>query len=162
MSMHYIDELVKRLYDSFHTKNPFEIAHNLKINIIYHSFSKNIYGIFISDNNTRQHIIGLSSSLSKIMRKFVLSHELGHAFLHPNLSRFHIEKHTLFVPDKFEREANLFAAALLIDNDKLYEYLKREESLEWIAYELEVPLELLKLKINNDNKNFCMVNERLY
>ena len=44
----------------------------------------------------------------------VLSHELGHAFLHSTKECAFIKNHTLLLTSKIEQEANLFAAELLI------------------------------------------------
>ena len=48
------------------------------------------------------------------MFKVVLSHELGHAFLHRTKDCAFIKNHTLLLTSKIEQEANLFAAELLI------------------------------------------------
>ena len=48
------------------------------------------------------------------MFKVVLSHELGHAFLHRTKDCAFIKNHTLLLTSKIEQEANLFAAELLV------------------------------------------------
>lgn len=44
----------------------------------------------------------------------VVAHELGHAFLHRTKECAFIKNHTLLLSSKVEREANIFAAELLI------------------------------------------------
>lgn len=152
--MDYISSLANNVLKQFGTNDPFEIASILNIEIIIRSFSNNLKGIFVQDNKTAKHIIILNSKLNYIMKKFVLSHELGHAFLHPDTSRYFIESHTLFSPCKLEMQANKFAAALLIDDNVLLEFIERGESIEILAYELEVPVELIRFKLEKADNIF--------
>ena len=51
------------------------------------------------------------------MFRVVVAHELGHAFLHRTKECAFIKNHTLLLTSWVEREANLFAAELLIPDD---------------------------------------------
>lgn len=139
------DDIVKR----YGSRDPFAICRFLNIEIVEFHFCENIKGFFVRDNWTNQIIIGLNSKLHTIMIRTVLSHELGHAHLHPDISRYYIRKHTLFSTNKFEREANIFAAELLIPDEDLLEQLKEKSTLRMMSYNLNVPVELIKLKIQN-------------
>ncbi|AZO95239.1 ImmA/IrrE family metallo-endopeptidase [Halocella sp. SP3-1] len=152
--MKYVSHLVKKLFNEFGTRDPYYISELLGIEIKYYNFSENIKGIFTYDQNNKKNIIGLNKSLNQIMKKIVLSHELGHAILHPDSSRYFIEQHTLFSMNKFEIEANQFAAELLISNEELYKYIRGRCSIKCIAYELEVPVELVRFKLERLKYNF--------
>ena len=52
----------------------------------------------------------------------VVAHELGHALLHRKENCAFIKNHTLLLTSWIEREANLFAAYLLITDDILATY----------------------------------------
>lgn len=47
-------------------------------------------------------------------RRACIAHELGHAMLHDGLNYMFIQKSTCMVAGRYEREANLFAACLLM------------------------------------------------
>lgn len=51
------------------------------------------------------------------MFRVVVAHELGHAFLHRTKECAFIKNHTLLLTSWVEREANMFAAELLIPDD---------------------------------------------
>ena len=144
-----IKKLVAAVVGRHGSRDPFFICERLNIEIIYYHFSENIKGFFVKDNLKKQFIIALNSHLLPRTRKAVLSHELGHAYLHPELSRYYIKRNTLFSTDKFEREADIFAAELLVPDLELIKHLKERSTLLKMSYELDVPLELLRIKIGN-------------
>jgi Zn-dependent peptidase ImmA (M78 family) len=65
----------------------------------------------------RNKYIVINSNLMDEMQRFVCSHELGHAVLHPRANTPFLRKNTLFSIDKIEIEANRFAIELLIPKD---------------------------------------------
>lgn len=140
---------ITTILSDFDNNNPFRIAAELNIELLYYPFSDNIKGTYIRNSNNNNHFIILNSSLNTTMERFVLAHEIGHSLLHPDINRYYIKKHTLLSTNKIEKEANLFAAELLIDDDQLHSLLENGESLPWIAFELNVPKELISLKIKN-------------
>ncbi|WMC91215.1 ImmA/IrrE family metallo-endopeptidase [Kineothrix sp. MB12-C1] len=50
-----------------------------------------------------------------------MAHELGHAVLHRKNNCYFIRNKTLLLNSKVEKEANLFAAELLIPNEIIFE-----------------------------------------
>lgn len=68
--------------------------------------------IFVNDN------IPIDSPLFKV----VVAYELGHALLHRKENCAFIKNRTLLLTSGIEREANLFAAFLLITDDILADY----------------------------------------
>mgnify|MGYP006293495723 CR=1 FL=1 len=149
--MNYIKYHLCKILRKYKTKDPYNLVSKMNIEIIKHNLDPKIRGLTVYDSKEKIHKIGLNTNLSYIMEKFVLTHELGHILLHPDSGRYFLEKNTLFLPDKFEIQANKFAASLLIDKNELINLLKIENDLNRIAFELEVPEELVKLKIEDSN-----------
>lgn len=135
---------VNQLVRKFQTNNPFELA-SYKDIIILHQDLGSVLGYFIIYK--RIPVININESLSDEMQRVVCAHELGHAVLHPKISTPFMKKHTLFSVDKIEREANLFAAELLISDNSLQECIYNQMSSLEIAALHCVPKELVELKI---------------
>ena len=74
--------------------------------------------------------------------RVVVAHELGHALLHRTENCAFIKRHTLLLTSGIEREANMFAAELLVDKDLISEYETTEQFCRGTGY----PKELLDLK----------------
>lgn len=77
-------------------------------------------------------------------KRLVMAHELGHAVLHRKENCYFIRHKTLFLSDRIEREANRFAAELLIPDSLIYQY--EGYSARQIAYAEGLNEELLRLK----------------
>ncbi len=92
--------------------------------------------IFINDN------IPLDSPLFKV----IVAHELGHALLHRKENCAFIKNQTLLLTSGIEREANLFAAYLLISDDMLQDYtgFTKEQFCSCTGY----PMELIELRLH--------------
>lgn len=77
--------------------------------------------------------------------KVVVAHELGHALLHRKENCAFIKSKTLLLTSGIEREANLFAAHLLISDELLEAYsgFTREQFCNCTGY----PKELIELRI---------------
>lgn len=148
--MNYIKPLIKNITNDFESRDPKAIAEKANLNIKYMPLSKNLKGIVAFDSVAKIKSIIVDSGLNDIMKKYILSHELGHVFLHPGAGKFFIEKHTYQVTDKREKEANEFAAELLIRDKQLNELIKTYRLTSKIAYELGVPESLLKIKLKNN------------
>ena len=78
------------------------------------------------------------------MQRVVCAHELGHAMLHPRANTPFMRKNTLFSVDRMEKQANTFAAELLIPDDALY--CCEQPTVYDISARYEVPEALVKLK----------------
>ena len=77
--------------------------------------------------------------------KVIVAHELGHALLHRKENCAFIRNKTLLSTSGIEREANKFAATLLITDDLLEEYRDYTESQ--FSSCTGYPKELLKLRL---------------
>ena len=77
--------------------------------------------------------------------KVIVAHELGHALLHRKENCAFIRNKTLLSTSGIEREANKFAATLLITDDLLEEYRDYTESQ--FSSGTGYPKELLELRL---------------
>lgn len=79
------------------------------------------------------------------MFKVIVAHELGHALLHRKENCAFIKNHTLLLTSGIEKEANIFAAQLLISDDMLAEYIgcTKDKFCKCTGY----PTELINLRL---------------
>lgn len=139
---------VKNLASRHNTRDPIRIAKALNIEIKYVPF-KETKGFFIKC--MRNKYIVINSHLDEFSQTVVLAHELGHQQLHSSrrdilqfekgVWQFHDE--SIFdVNCILEREANKFAAELLIHESLIY------DSIDLCSTDLsqQLYIELIKLK----------------
>lgn len=109
--------LVSYYIKKFNTNNPFEIADNL--GILYQFCDIDFEGCYMFLKNHRY--IFIRKDLLDAEMRMVMAHELGHAILHRKNNCYFIRNKTLLLNSKVEKEANLFAAELLISNEVILE-----------------------------------------
>ena len=112
-----IPALVRELTDKFKTNNPLELCRCLNIAVIYAELPQNINGFF--SNSGGKKCVFLNKSLDKRKAQFCCAHELGHALLHDNLNSVFLSSDTYFCQQRFENQADTFAAFLLFDDAKI-------------------------------------------
>ena len=110
--------LVDYLVRKYNTRNPFEIINNLNVIVVFYPLKgvKGFYQYF-----QRNNIIYIDNNLSEAEQKVVCAHELGHMFLHKKCNAIFMDSRTHFVTNKYENEANTFAAELLIPDSIILE-----------------------------------------
>lgn len=106
------DRLITKLINTHGTNNPFVIAEQRNITVLFERLGSNIWGYF--SNAYRIPIIHINESLNEFDRTFTAAHELGHSFLHAKLNTPFLRKNTLISVERIELEANRFALKLLI------------------------------------------------
>ena len=144
--MSRIKNIVNNLVKKYDTRNPYELCDFLYIPILYNNLG-NIKGLF--QNVQGSPVIHLNNSLSEDELKPVLAHELGHALLHKEFNVCFLNNYTFCITDKYENEANKFAAHLLIEDKDLdtfssgYEYV----TIEQLSKHFCVPEEFIMYKM---------------
>jgi Zn-dependent peptidase ImmA (M78 family) len=131
--------LVDQLIRKHGTNNPFKIADRKNILVIFEPLG-NMLGYF----NTYKRIpmIHINSDLDEADQRFTCAHELGHAVQHRHVNTPFLRRNTLQSIDRIEREANEFAAELLIPDELLHTGLTIYEA----AQQCGVPREVAHLK----------------
>tara|TARA_R110002020_G_scaffold31481_2_gene98089 strand:+ start:2171 stop:2689 length:519 start_codon:yes stop_codon:yes gene_type:complete len=115
--------------NSEHLKNDFEvdvykIASNLSIVIHEKSLSNEISGLLIIKDG--KVVIGVDSDQGIQRKRFTIAHELGHYYLHRQFKSTFVDE--VFArsgsSNQVEREANAFAAALLMPKELIIKAIK--------------------------------------
>ena len=136
--------LVKR----FGTRDPFQIAKTLGIEVLYCEDFGSLKGMYRVINLNR--FIFLNKDLSDRMLRIVCAHELGHDQLHRRLAQENcLHEFTLYdMKTRPEYEANIVAAEILIDTEGLLDYIYNYHySAEQIARAMDTDINLVALKI---------------
>ncbi|WP_138225683.1 ImmA/IrrE family metallo-endopeptidase [Paenibacillus algicola] len=136
-----IKHTVTRLIKKHGTNNPFEIASQRNIIVLFEEL-----GDMLGYYNTyrRVQLIHINSNASEQEQRFTCAHELGHSILHPTLNTPFLRNKTLYSIDRIEREANLFAIELLMPDELLHK--ESITTLREAALTYGVPEELIELK----------------
>lgn len=140
--MDYVRDIAQQMIKKYKTNDPFELAELLKIKIVYEYLGKHTRGFYQACPKVK--IIHINNELDNADRRIVCSHELGHAVLHSKLNTVFLQKNTFYVKNKFEREANTFAAELIVPSGLFVEHT--DYTIDQIAALHNIPVGLLKLK----------------
>lgn len=106
--------LADSLTEKFKTRDPLELIKALGISLIFTELPPSVDG-FHMELGGKQAIV-LSRALEDSRLRFCAAHELGHALMHKTLNGIFIAENTHLPVGRFEREADLFAAALLLES----------------------------------------------
>lgn len=109
-----IKENVRHLVKKHQTNNPFKIAKELDIIIVYENLG-DILGYYSKSH--RFQVIHINENSSEEQQVFTCAHELGHAILHPYSNSSFLKSSTFFSADKLEIEANTFAVELMLSRE---------------------------------------------
>ena len=145
--MDFILNEAASLLKKYKTRNPFELADYLNINVLYRPLG-NLKGLYIYSRRSRY--ISINNSLDKHFQRIVCTHEIGHDRFHRHLAKINPQAQQLIsydVSSKPEREANIFTAEILLPDDDVIQMLNNEDmNFFRIAKEFEVLPELLDFK----------------
>lgn len=128
----------------FQTRDPFELADCLKIKV-YKKDLGSVSGLY--RYMKRHRVIYLNSTIEDHCKlRVIMAHELGHALLHSRAQTYFMEHHTLLKTNHYEKEANYFAAELLLDDSFLEE--NRELNIDQLVSMSGIPKQLLLERIH--------------
>ena len=117
MDKYDIITYARELRGYFGTRDPFYIAEHFGITITESSMSQKVFKAKTIRFPGYPTLISIGSGFSEKARTVLCAHELGHALLHNGsfVNAFNGTKNDVY--SSVEYEANLFAAALLFDNE---------------------------------------------
>ncbi len=143
--MEQIIQLAEDIRRSCGGRDILETAENSGANVWLRDLGR-LKGFYLFENGKRYIIV--NHALKPIMRRTVCAHELGHDMLHRELSAGGIRENTLFLANnKTEREANLFAAEMLITDGEALSVLEYSRNIGEAAYELNALPEIVGYKL---------------
>lgn len=144
-----------------------KIAYKQGIKTIPYTFTGEISGVLIEENSS--FTIGYNNNHSEKRQRFTIAHELGHYFLEHQRQGVFVDEsmmrqNLVIFRDSFsstgensqEREANAFAAALLMPKPFIEDYLKahsvdltEEGDLEDMAKKFNVSTGAMAFRLSN-------------
>lgn len=143
--MRYIVETAEWVLCEYGGRDIFETAENSGAKVWFRRLG-GLKGFYICENGIRYIVI--NEVLDEISKKVICAHELGHDMLHRELSVGGIRESTLFLDtNKTEREANLFAACVLISDDELLDAVSECANVVQAASMLGFPCEMVNYKL---------------
>ena len=122
--MSYIESEAKALAAKYGSRDPFEIARGEGIAVYFREDFTKLKGMY--KVILRRRCIFINSGLSQEEMRYICAHELGHFVLHSEIAKnASLRDFQVFnMQRKTEYEANVFAAHLLIDEDRAFELLR--------------------------------------
>ena len=130
------------------TRDPFEIAEHLGVEILTVGSLKQLKGFYSVIKRNR--FIFLNAKNSPQMNRIVCAHELGHDQLHREFAASNtLQEFMLYDMNSIqEYEANVFAANLLLEDEAVLELVYDGYNIVQIAAELQSDMNLVALKID--------------
>ena len=114
MKTHDVKRLAAYYIRKFDTRNPFELADHLNVEVQTGPLGSRA-GCYMFLKNHK--CIFLNEDLEEHERTLVMAHELAHSIMHRKENCYFIRNKTLMLTSKIEIEANTFAAELLIPDN---------------------------------------------
>ena len=149
MNIELIKEKVRLIKLSHEGKSIIEIFRDLNFIIGYlddnYPYIEETKGCNI--RTTKLRAVLINPNLCENELKEVLTHELGHVYLHPNINTFKMHEIDPVWVRKLELEADTFASEFLLDDDVFEKYINMD--FKEISAELEVSTYLVELKYSN-------------
>jgi len=148
MSSEYIRKEARRLVRQCGTRDPFQIAEELGIHVIFDYDFNELKGMYKVIQRSR--FIFINGNLSRRDQRTVCAHELGHDRFHRHFAKSAaLQEFMLYdMRSRPEYEANIFAGELLIDDDDIFSLIENECDIYQIAEELGEDMNLVLIKID--------------
>lgn len=130
-----------------------DIVLGMGLGIEEDEFGESVSGFIVSKSN--KNVIGVNSSESEVRKRFTIAHELGHFLLHSNkkdfifISKVHYRNDLSSTGElRKEREANSFAASLLMPEELIKKEIQRIEKRSKKELSIEELSDQLAKKFN--------------
>lgn len=110
--MDKIKRKVQEIISIYNTAEPYEICEKMNITVFDTDLPDSVNGFTVKLLDTR--FIITNKNLNDYERRVTTAHELGHIILHGETNSVNLSCNTGFCVSKYEREADGFAAYLLL------------------------------------------------
>jgi len=130
------------------TRDPFKIAAELGIFVMFENGFTELKGMYKIIERNR--FIFLNANLDELELKTICAHEIGHDRFHRDFAKSgalqDFMHHDMSL--KPEREANIFAAELLINDTSILDAAQNGYSIDEIAADLHADVNLVLIKLD--------------
>ncbi|MDY3006815.1 ImmA/IrrE family metallo-endopeptidase [Anaerococcus sp. AGMB00486] len=149
--MSFYDEIfkdVKNIIKKYDTRNPKEILIQRGVTIL--AFKENTKLLGMYKIIKRNSFVFYNPFVDKRIQNMVFAHELGHDIYHRTYAKdSNLMEYELFdINSEMELCANIFAAHLLLDENKLIEDIKQGYTYNQLASLYNVNVNLMIFKLN--------------
>ncbi len=110
--MNQAKQKAQALAECYHTAEPSELCEILGITVLRQELPRCVNGFTVRMNDLP--FIVLNRDLDFYESRFTMAHELGHVVLHKGTNSLNLSLNTDFCVNRYEREADSFAAWLLM------------------------------------------------
>ena len=148
MTASQLSKVGERLVKRCGTRDPFEIARQLGIEVLFCDGFNSMKGMYRVIKRNR--FVFINRDLTPQMQRIVCAHELGHDQLHRSLARSDsLKEFALYdMTTKPEYEANIVAAEILLDTDEVLDYVYNYGyTSEQIARAMDTDINLVAIKV---------------
>jgi len=152
VSLEYITKKGAKLVQRCGTRDPFKIAKEIGINVMFVDDFEKLKGVYRVIKRNRW--IFINSNLPERMQRIVCAHELGHDQLHRALAKGDgLMEFVLYDMDsRPEFEANVLASQILLPDDEIIEHIYNGCDAEQIARIMNSDINLVALKVASLNR----------
>lgn len=137
-------DIIRKIVKKHGTSDPFELADCLGAITITAPLKDGTRGFY--DYYKRNGIICIDENLTDEEARMVCAHELGHFILHRKVNSVLLKNTTFLNTNRYEIEANRFAAYLLIPAEHLMEYAGYGYTIDQLACIFKVSREFMELR----------------
>jgi len=148
----YIRKEAGRLVRCYGTRDPFKIAKELGVHIIFDYDFKSLKGMYKVIQRSR--FIFINGNLDARGQRMICAHELGHDRLHRQFAKTAAFQEFLLydMRTRPEFDANIFACELLIGNNDILRLIDSGYDVYHIAGELGEDMNLVLIKVDELRK----------
>lgn len=159
-----IADEAERIVKKYNERDPFRLCRDMDIIMLFQSMGASegaIKGFYFEA--CRIGTITVNSDLPDLVQRVIAAHELGHALLHKSENKRLFHETGLFDScSQAEKEANLFAAELLVSDNEALEALNEGDFFS-AAAALNIPPQLLEFKLRMMRyKGYKLANSPIY
>lgn len=156
MNAESLSKVGRKLVTRCGTRNPFEIARQLGIEVMFCDDFGPLKGMYRVIKRNR--FIFINKNMSERMQIIVCAHELGHDQLHRKLAKTNALREFMLydMTTRPEYEANIVAAEILLDTDEVLDYIYNYGyTSEQTARAMGTDINLVALKIAHLAESGC-------
>lgn len=111
--MEKIKQKVKDIISLYKTADPLEICEKMGIIILEQELPDHVNGFML--NYLESRFIIINCNRDDYEKRITIAHELGHIIMHSTTNSIRLSCNTSFCVSKYEKEADYFAAYILME-----------------------------------------------